>query len=314
MRLLNYLKYLCVNVFFIIFITDNSCVGLSERSDMNKIQPLETKYIDTRAGKIAYIESTGISIPIVLIHGNSASKEFMQKQVDGLGKEYKVIALDLPGHGESNNASNPITDYTLTGYARTVAEIIQKLELGPVVLVGWSLGGHIAMEFMGEYPELLRGVMVISAPPVSPTEEGFKEAYLPTYSSSLGSKIDPFTPEEVKEYMTQGGVDFDANPELMNAALRAHGLARHTMVNHVMESKVKDERKIVEESTVPLGFILGKGEHAINNDYIKSLNYANCLMLRIIDGGHDLQWSHAKDVNKLIHEFVEMLPLSNQRI
>ena len=274
---------------------------------MNNAQCYETKFIETHAGKIAYVESLGKSTPIVIIHGNSASKEFMQKQVDGLGQDYKVIALDLPGHGESSDAINPTTDYTLPGYAYTIAEVIQKLELDPVVLVGWSLGGHIAMEFMDEYPELLSGVVVISAPPLTPTEEGFKEAYLPTYSSSLGSKIEPFTPEEVKDYMTQGGIDFDANPDLMHAARRAHGLARRTMVNHVMEGRVKDERMIVEHSPIPLGIILGKDEHAINNDYIKSLNYANCLMLRTLDGGHDLQWSHAEDVDKMIREFMVIL-------
>lgn len=278
---------------------------------MKDPQKLKTNYIDISAGRVAYVESSGRSVgrsvPLLLIHGNSASKEFMKKQVEGLGKNFKVIVFDLPGHGESSNALNPASDYTLPGYAKIVEEMIHKLGLGPVILVGWSLGGHIAMEFMARSSHLLKGVVIISAPPLTPTEEGFKQAYLPTYSSSLGSKTEPFTPEEVKEYMTQGGIDFDRNPELLAAGVRAHGLARYIMVDDVMKGNVQDERSVVETCPVPLAFILGKHEHAINNDYIQSLDYANCTMLEVVDGGHDMQWSHADKVNALIRQFMSSL-------
>lgn len=107
--------------------------------------------------------------------------------------------------------------------------------------------------------------------------------------------------------MTQGGIDFDRNPELLAAGVRVHGLARYTMVDGVMKGNVQDERSVVETCPVPLAFILGKHEHAINNDYIQSLNYANCTMLEIVDGGHDMQWSHADKVNALIRQFMSSL-------
>ena len=113
-----------------------------------KAHNLQKKFIATSAGRIAYYETSGSGRPILLIHGNSCSKEYMIRQLDGLGLKYKMIAIDLPGHGESSNALHAAENYTLTGYACVIAEIIRKLKLQPVVVIGWSLGGLIAREMM----------------------------------------------------------------------------------------------------------------------------------------------------------------------
>lgn len=275
-----------------------------------KEKNIQKKFIETSAGRIAYYETSGSSGPLVLIHGNSCSKEYMIKQLDDLGLKYKMIAIDLPGHGESSNALNPSENYTLTGYAQVISEVIQKLNLGPVVLVGWSLGGHIAFEMMAKNPELLQGVLIASAPPFTPSEQGIKEAYLPTYSTPLGMKLEPFTLEDVKAYITQGGIDLDRYPFLIEASMRAHGLARFTMVSAVLRREGVDERKVAETSPVSLGIIMGAKEHAVNNEYIKSLKYANCLMMETLEGGHDCHWSHAKQFNQLVDQFVQQISQS----
>lgn len=268
-------------------------------------QNIQKKFVETSAGRIAYYETSGKAGPLLLIHGNSCSKEYMLRQLDALGLKYKMIAIDLPGHGESSNALHPSENYTLGGYARLAAEVIQKLKLGPVIVVGWSLGGHIAFEMMAENPELLKGVLAASTAPFTPSQKGLKEAYLPTYSTPLGSKLEPFTLEEVKAYITQGAIDLDRYSILAEASMRAHGLARSTMVGAVLRGEGADERKIVETSAVPLGIIMGAQEHAINNEYVKSLNYKNCLMMETLAGGHDCQWSHAEEFNHLVDKFAQ---------
>ncbi len=270
-----------------------------------KEKDIQKKYIETSAGQVAYYETSGQGPTLFLIHGNSASKEYLIKQLDGLGQKYKMIAIDLPGHGESHNALKPSENYTLTGYAHTCAEIIQKLKLEPVIIVGWSLGGHIAFEMMHENPELLKGVLIACAPPFTPSEQGIKAAYLPTYSTPLAMKIEPFTREDVKAYVTQGGIDLDRFPVLIEASMRTDGLARYEMVSAVMRGEGVDERWVVETSPIPLGIILGAQEHAVNNAYIRSLNYANCQMMETLEGGHDCQWSHEKEFNKLVQKFVK---------
>lgn len=231
----------------------------------------------------------------------------MIKQLDGLGLYYHMIAIDLPGHGESDNAQNPQEQYTLSGYARLVAEVIQKLNIDKPIIIGWSLGGHIAFEMMAHSPHLIRAALIASCPPFTPSPEGLQEAYLPTYSTPLASKQEQFTLEDVKAYITQGIIDFDKYPLLAQASMRADGLARFTMVNAVLRGEGVDERKVAETSPIPLGIIMGAHEHAINNEYTKSLRYANCIMMRTIDGGHDCQWSHSEEFNELVDTFAKQV-------
>lgn len=273
---------------------------------------LQKKFIETTVGTIAYYETPGDvekdnSIPLILIHGNSCSKEYLIKQIDGLGTEFKIIAIDLPGHGESDNANNPNLTYSMPGYAKLIAEVINQRGFEKVILVGWSLGGHIAYEFMDRYPHLLKGVIVACAPAFELSPKGLNHAYLPTYSTPLGSKREPFTLEDVKEYITQGAIDFNQYPFLAAASIRADGEARYYMVASVMQGMGANERKVVETSPIPLGIILGEQEHAINNDYIRSLSYANLTMMETISGGHDCQWGNSQDFNKFIRQFVHRI-------
>ncbi len=271
---------------------------------------LQKKFVETSVGRIAYYETPGKLGPLLLIHGNSCSKEYMIKQLDGLGSKYKMIAIDLPGHGESGNALNPSKNYTLTGYAHTMAEVIQKLHLNPAIVVGWSFGGHVAIEMMAENPELLKAVLIAAAPPFTPSPQGLKDAYLPTYSTPLGSKREPFTLEDVKAYVTQGAIDLDKYRLLAEASMRTDGLGRSVMVDAVLRGEGADERKIVETSPIPFGVIMGAQEHAVNNAYIKSLKYTNCMLMETLPGGHDCQWSDAEAFNQLVDQFAQQFLLN----
>jgi pimeloyl-ACP methyl ester carboxylesterase len=270
-------------------------------------QDLQKKFLDTSAGRIAYFETSGEAGPIVLIHGNSCSKEFMIKQLDGLGLKYKMIAMDLPGHGESSNALHPAENYTLPGYAHLFAEMLRKLDLNSVIVVGWSLGGDVALELMARYPELLKGVVISGTPPVIRSEQGVSEGYFPSELVPLLAKSEQYTSEDVKAYWAEESIDLDKYPILAEACLRTHGLARSTMAYDAMNNEGINEKEIVRTSPIPLGIIMGANDGGVNNHYIQSLQYANCLMLETIGGLHDCQWSHPEDFNRLLDRFAERL-------
>lgn len=276
------------------------------------LSDFQKKWIDTTVGRIAYFETSGIGDPIMLIHGNSCSKEFMIKQLDGLGAQYKMIALDLPGHGESDNALHPAENYTLAGYANVVAEVIQKLELEPVILVGWSLGGDVVLEVMATSPELLKGAVISGTPPVvrgpdGISAQGIQEGYLPFDLAYLVMKKEQFSQEDVKAYWSSESVDLDKYPILAEACQRTDGQARHTACQAILRGEGTNEQELVKTSLVPLGIIMGIDDHGVNNQYIQSLEYANCLMMETIGGFHDCQWSHPEDFNKRLVQFIDKL-------
>ena len=99
--------------------------------------------IDVDGLSIAYHRS-GAGPPVVLVHGYVGDAwSTWRHQLAALSDEFTVVACDLPGAGAS---ADPPEDFGLTGYADCLARFVEALELGPVHLVGLSLGGILAIE------------------------------------------------------------------------------------------------------------------------------------------------------------------------
>ena len=108
--------------------------------------------LSTSHGSIVVEETGRGDLPVLLIHGNSLSREVFRKQLGGaLPGKYRLVALDLPGHGDSSDAPNPSRTYTRSGLADAAIEVLGLLGLREVVVVGWSLGGHIALEVASRF-------------------------------------------------------------------------------------------------------------------------------------------------------------------
>jgi len=95
---------------------------------------------------------------LVLIHGSGCSADSWQYQVSSLSREFEVVAIDLPGHGASDAASDP----SVERYATTVRGVLQRIGRRKVFLAGHSLGGAVALQVALEHPELLRGLILVA--------------------------------------------------------------------------------------------------------------------------------------------------------
>ena len=106
---------------------------------------------------IHYLETGGGAPTLCLIHGAGGNTLSWIRQLEGLADAARVVALDLPGHGESEgDGCRRIDDY-----ARVVGGFISAAGLGRVVLGGHSMGGGIAQTVALEHPELLAGLVLV---------------------------------------------------------------------------------------------------------------------------------------------------------
>lgn len=105
-------------------------------------------YLETRDDAKIYYEDQGGGQPILLVHGWMCSSKFWQKNVPELANAFRVVTLDLRGHG---NSSKALTGHTIGQYARDVREVIEQLGLQETVLVGWSLGGPVVLSYYEQY-------------------------------------------------------------------------------------------------------------------------------------------------------------------
>lgn len=100
----------------------------------------------------------GKGFPLVFVHGFPLSRKAWQKQIDALKNSYRVIAPDLRGLGENDAMTGTIT---MGQFADDVQALVKQLNMGPIVLVGHSMGGYVALAFARKYPELLRGLVLV---------------------------------------------------------------------------------------------------------------------------------------------------------
>jgi pimeloyl-ACP methyl ester carboxylesterase len=226
-------------------------------------------------GKIAFIDTGGSGFPIVLVHGNSCSSEVFKKQIDAFCNSYRIITMDLPGHGRSSCPNDPDKVYNIPGYAEIIHELVSHLKLGPFVLVGFSLGGNIALQYSQIPNNHLLGIMMISSAPMKYSQEAMV-AY-PPYEGSFVAHPDKLTESQAKQYMRAGGFNVD-DPSIyfmVLDAMKTDGAARAKMVASVVAGKGIDETEIVSKLTIPLAIVAGAKDSALGLDYMTHLNYAN---------------------------------------
>jgi pimeloyl-ACP methyl ester carboxylesterase len=94
----------------------------------------------------------------VLIHGSRLTRAVWRAVSGRLAGEFRVIAIDLPGHG-----SRAEETFTLAGAAAAVAAVIDEAAGGRAVVVGHSLGGYAAMELAATAPARVRGLVIVGA-------------------------------------------------------------------------------------------------------------------------------------------------------
>lgn len=105
--------------------------------------------------------------PLLLVHGFPFCRGAWQKQVDALRASYRVIVPDLQGFGESEGKPGTAS---MAEFAADLHGLLQQLSTGPVVLIGHSMGGYVALAFARQFPAMLRGLVLVStkAGPDSP--------------------------------------------------------------------------------------------------------------------------------------------------
>lgn len=112
---------------------------------------METKgFFRTSDEAVIYYEVEGEGQPLVLVHGWSCSSKFYQRNVTILKKYFKVVTLDLRGHGKS---SKGLHGYVLSRLAKDIRELILELKLENVILMGWSLGGPTLLSYWQQFQE-----------------------------------------------------------------------------------------------------------------------------------------------------------------
>jgi len=268
---------------------------------------MKTKTIDTPNGAVAVHESPGQGPAIVLIHGNSASSRAFSRQLEGpLGARFRLVAVDLPGHGASGDARDPSL-YSLRGHAGAVRAAVDALGLTDARFLGWSLGGHIALEMAPDLPKA-KGFVIYGTPPLAfPPAMG--EAFLPNPAMSF-----TFAPALDREQAASYVASFfapgfsDVPSFFLEDVLRTDGRARAGLPSSFVPNAYHDEVVVVREMKAPLAILHGEKEQLVSGAYLSGLAAPTLwrgAVQTLPGAGHAPQWETPAAFDALVTVFVE---------
>lgn len=267
----------------------------------------QTQKTRTSAVDIAYWDTGGEGPVAFLIHGNSSSKAIFEKQLaSDLAKSYRLVAVDLPGHGESDDARDPAATYSFAGFASALMEAAEGMGLSRAALVGWSLGGHIALEMLVRWPGAV-SAFIFGAPPIPNNPERALGAFLPSDNMGLTFQ-ESFTDEETRVFAEQNFND----PGQVTAAMladskRTDGRFRPLMFQSAMEGRNLDEEEIAGTCEKPLAVVHGENDAYVSLDFLRSVSYCNAWGggVQVLPGAsHTPQWEDPAAFNALLGRFL----------
>ncbi|MCH9720808.1 MAG: alpha/beta fold hydrolase [Actinomycetia bacterium] len=124
----------------------------------------ELKHLDLHGERLAYVDE-GSGEVLLLLHGMAGSSQTWRSVIGPLSRRYRVVAPDLPGHGES---AKPRSDYSLGAFAVLLRDLLDELAVTRATVVGHSLGGGVAMQFLYQHPDYSERLILIGSGGLGP--------------------------------------------------------------------------------------------------------------------------------------------------
>ena len=196
---------------------------------------------------------------IVLLHGYLESLDVWEDFVPLLGRHYRVLAPDLPGHGISQ-VKGPV--HTMEFLADTVVKAMNVAGVEKFLAVGHSMGGYVTMELLRKYPDRLSGIVLMHSTPNADSpdkkEQRLREiALVDEGKKELLARMSPekgFAPENRQRFARQ-------IEELSEQAVLTEDEGIKAILRGMMERR--DNNQTMRESKVPQLIILGRHDEHI---------------------------------------------------
>lgn len=132
-------------------------------------------FVDVRGRNLHY-ESAGEGDPLVLVHGGFLDHRMWMLNVPVLAERFRVVTLDLPGHGQSGGSIDPAASVAdaVALLVDHLAELVEKLDLAPAHFAGQSAGGGFILHLASRRPDLFRSMTLHEPAVVALLDDEFR--------------------------------------------------------------------------------------------------------------------------------------------
>jgi len=248
--------------------------------------------------KISFSD-VGKGTTIVLLHGFLENQTMWQELVPELSKKYRVITIDLLGHGESGCLGYV---HSMEENAEVVKAVLSKLSVRKVIFVGHSMGGYVALAFAEMYPINVKKLVLMNSSSREDNDERKKnrdraiKAVKKDYTSFVRLSISNLFSPDNRERL---------NDEIEKIKLEALKTPLQGIVASLEGMKIrKDRNNLLHTAQYPILLILGKKDPVLNyEENIMQIVNTNVKLITFGDG----HMSHIENREELIEALLFFL-------
>jgi non-heme chloroperoxidase len=255
---------------------------------------------------LAY-DDAGTGRPLVLIHGVSMSRRFFERNVGPLSERFRVVNVDLRGHGESPHCEG---GHSVAQYARDVHHLLGALGLDGAVLVGWSMGTMVVWDLIRQFgTDGLGGHVVVSQGPSDLKRDDWELGafslddlfgLLAGAQADYRAVMEEFVPLMFKEERPADEV------ELLVSETQRIGANAGTCI--LLDQSLQDYRDVVGSHTLPTLLTWGRDEKLIpvaSGQWLSQHQPAELVIFE--ESGHCPMWEEPDRFHQVVGEFVSAL-------
>jgi pimeloyl-ACP methyl ester carboxylesterase len=214
-------------------------------------------YAELTRGRVWY-EEQGSGTPLILIHGGAVDSRFFDKNVGPLAEHFRIIAIDLWGHGRSPDREGR---FTLESFSTDLAEVIERVAGGAAHVVGHSIGAAVALDLVLRRPDLVLKLVQVSGGfdvRADPQPQLDIDQMVAQTVAFLGSTYGEVSPDGEGHFATVVAKDFElTSREPVYAVSRIGEIRQRTLV------MIADDDITTVEHSLEFARALPNGELAV---------------------------------------------------
>jgi pimeloyl-ACP methyl ester carboxylesterase len=260
-----------------------------------------------------YYEDHGAGAPVVLIHGYPLNGASWEKQIGALlGAGYRVITYDRRGFGKS---SQPTTGYNYDTFTEDLHEVLTKLDLSGVTLVGFSMGGGEVARYFRKYGSrgVSKAVFISSVPPfllkTGDNPEGVDGSVFEGIQKAVSTDRYAFFESFFKNfYNADLLMGKRVSEQVVQASWNVAVSCSATAALACVATWYEDFRKDLDCIEVPVLVIHGDADRVVPigaSGRRTSELIEGARLFVVKDGPHGILWTHADEVNRELVNFLE---------
>lgn len=259
------------------------------------------------------VVSEGEGRPVLVLHGFTGSAESMECVCEGLRAEFRVHRVDLPGHGQSD-APTDLEPFRISSCVAQLCELLDAMHVSSTLLIGYSMGGRVALSLALARPERVAALVLIGATPgiAQPAERMVRRRNDEELADRIVNEgLERFVDDWMAQplFATQARLSRAtlARERAQRLSGSAHGFAQSLrgMGTGTMPARHADLHGL----EVPVLCVVGEEDkkfHAIAEKMVESLPRAR--LCSIVKAGHAAHLERPRAFAMAVRDFFDSLP------